>query len=134
MHCSCPLKRIKTAAQFCAAAFSLFAINARAILPKQQGDAPQTCQSNNAVNDPAENSTLTAEDPGYQVKLEKTHKAPVDRTDNRKDQRNSIHSNTSIHFTGYWYFLHSTDFYAQNFGLQNPCVLAIIRKKWRFGL
>lgn len=62
------------------AAFPLFPVNTWTVLAKQQSNAPKTCQTYDAVYDPAEHSTLTAKDPCHQVKLKQTDKAPVDGT------------------------------------------------------
>ncbi len=63
------------------AAFLLFAVNTWTVLAKQQSNAPKSCQTYDAVYDPAEHSTLTAKDPCHQVKLKQTDKAPVNGTD-----------------------------------------------------
>lgn len=60
----------------------LFCIKALLSSAKQQGNAPQTCQPDDGINDAAEDGILTAEDPCHQVKLKNTHETPIDRADN----------------------------------------------------
>ena len=54
------------------AAHNLFPIHKR-LLAEQEGNAPETCQPNDGVNDPAEQGAGAAEEPGYQIKLERQH-------------------------------------------------------------
>ena len=70
-------------------------------LTKQQSDAPEACQADQSINDPADDRTLSAKQPGYQIELKDAHKAPVQAADDRKDQCQCIHDVTSIHFLGY---------------------------------
>ena len=65
-------------------------------IPKQQRDAPYTGQRHQGIDDPAEHCALTAEQPGYQIKLENTNKAPVYTTDNGENQRQSVHYFSSL--------------------------------------
>jgi hypothetical protein len=53
--------------------------------------APDACQSHNGVNQSAEQRTLAAKQPCYQIKLENTNQAPVQTSDDGKNQRNGIH-------------------------------------------
>ena len=46
---------------------------------KQQRQAPQTGQANHSIDDPADRSGLSTEDPGHQVKFKKADKAPIYR-------------------------------------------------------
>ena len=48
------------------------------ILPEQQGNTPQASQADQRVNHTAEASSLSAENPGDQIKLENPNQAPVD--------------------------------------------------------
>ena len=45
--------------------------------PKQKRNAPETCQTNDCVNNPAEQRTLSAKQPRNQIKLENTNESPV---------------------------------------------------------
>lgn len=49
----------------------------RIVLPKQNGNTPKTRQSNQCVDNAAEQISLTAEQPGDQVKLKDAHQPPV---------------------------------------------------------
>jgi len=60
-----------------AAVSSLFSVDTVAISAKQQSDAPQARKTNNRINYTADNSSLTAEDPGHQIEFKNTDKAPV---------------------------------------------------------
>ena len=60
------------------------------VFTKEKRQAPDTRKSDYCINDTAQNSALAATDPRDDVKLEQTDAAPVDRTDNNEDQRNSI--------------------------------------------
>ena len=53
---------------------------------EKQGNAPQACQADDGVDDAAYQSVLAAENPGHQVELENAHKAPVNASDDGKDQ------------------------------------------------
>ena len=61
-------------------------------ITEQQRDAPQTGDAHQRIDDAAENGQLTAADKGYAVKGEQPHAAPVQRTDDDKDQSNAIHN------------------------------------------
>ena len=57
---------------------------------EQKGNTPQTCKTDDGVDDPAQQSALTAKEPCHQIKLENTHKAPVGAADDRQYQCQSI--------------------------------------------
>lgn len=65
------------------AAIALFPIDTRPVLAEQEGNAPKTCQTDQAINDSAQHSALPSKDPCNQVKLEQAYKTPVQRADNR---------------------------------------------------
>ena len=69
-------------------------------LAEQQRDAPQTCQADDGVDDPADNAAGAAEQPGNKVKLKNANKTPVQRADDGQDQCQSIHVITSIWLFG----------------------------------
>ena len=54
---------------------------------KQQRDAPQTGQPDQRIDHAADAGGLTAEDPRDQIEFCESDEAPVDRTDDRKDER-----------------------------------------------
>ena len=49
---------------------------------EKKRNTPNTCESDNCVDDSAENGILSAEDPGHNVELEKSDASPVERADN----------------------------------------------------
>jgi hypothetical protein len=51
------------------------------ISAKQKGNTPQACQTNDGVDDSAEQSILTTKNPGNQVELEDTDASPVQTAD-----------------------------------------------------
>ena len=63
-----------------------------ALVPKQQGNAPDARQRHDGIDDTADKTVLPAADPRHEVKLEQTDAAPVERTDDGQDQCNSIHA------------------------------------------
>lgn len=74
----------------------LFAVDLLPTSAKQQGNAPQTCKTDQCINDAAEHCALSAKEPCNQVKLKNANQSPVDGTDDGKDQCNCIHIFTSI--------------------------------------
>lgn len=62
---------------------------------EQQGNAPKTCYADDGVDNPAQQHIGAAEEPCRQIKLEKTHQAPVDTADNGKHKCENIHKETS---------------------------------------
>ncbi len=75
----------------------LLTINLLTSSAEKQGNAPKTSQSNQSINDPAEYSTLATEEPCNKIKLENANQAPVDGTNDGKDQCDRIHRSTSIY-------------------------------------
>ena len=67
-----------------------FSVGNRASLPEQERDAPKTRKTDNNVNNSAYDVVLTAEEPGDEVKLEKTDAAPVYGSDNGKNKGCSV--------------------------------------------
>lgn len=57
---------------------------------EQKGNAPDACQSNEGINNPADNGVLAAKDPGDDIKTENTDRTPVDCADNRQQQREFV--------------------------------------------
>ena len=53
------------------------------ILAEQKGRAPKTGQTNQCIDDPAEQRTLSTEEPGYQIELKNADQTPVYAADNR---------------------------------------------------
>ena len=103
--------------------FYLFTLDASGSA-KQQGDAPKTRKTHKGINDAAHNAALTAEQPGYQVKLKNTYQAPVQTADDRQQQCQCVHVFTSI---VYWEHLQNSRGY-ENYALQNRDSFAIIKK------
>ena len=68
---------------------------------EQQCDAPQTCQTDKGIDDPAYDAVLSAEQPRNKIKLKNTHQTPVQAADDGEDQCNGIHVFTSIQYFGY---------------------------------
>ena len=54
---------------------------------EQKRNTPDSSQSNYDIDDPADNSGLSAADKADQIKLENTYAAPVKAADNQKRQR-----------------------------------------------
>ena len=59
---------------------------------EQDRDAPKSGQPHKGINDAAENSGLSAEDPRNQVELCNAHKSPVNSANDGEDQGNRIHT------------------------------------------
>ena len=78
---------------------SLFPLLVVGLIAEQQCDAPQTGNAYQRVDNAAECGHLTAEQKCDAVKAKQTHAAPVQCTDDHKDQCNSIdkfHCKTSV--------------------------------------
>jgi len=65
------------------------------IVSEQKRDTPYTCKRNHCVNNTRKHiiragNTAFSADKGYQIKAENTNTTPVERTDNRQKQCNSI--------------------------------------------
>ena len=78
-----------------AGGLDLFAIG-DGISAKQEGNTPKTCQTDDCIHDAAEQGTLPAKEPCHQVKLENSHKAPVQTADDGKNQCQRVHNFTSV--------------------------------------
>ena len=63
---------------------------------EEQVDAPKARKAYNDKDDAAYYGFHPAEKPTYQIKLEKTDQAPVNRADDRKDQCKFIHIHLSL--------------------------------------
>ena len=73
---------------------SLFSfVAAPQISAEQEGDAPQAGNTDDGIDDPADYRILATKDPGDKVKLENTHQAPVDATDDGQKLCQSIQHN-----------------------------------------
>ena len=83
-----------------AAVFSLFALHTGTVFAEQQCDAPNARQADDRIDDAAEHSALTAEQPCHQVKLEDAHKAQL--SEPMIERINAIVSmrNTSVRIVG----------------------------------
>ena len=57
---------------------------------EEERDAPNACEGDDGVDDTADEGILTAAEPRNYVKLEKTDASPVERSDDSKDESNSI--------------------------------------------
>ena len=79
------------AARIFRAAFALFIGSAQPCTPKKEGNTPQTGKADYGVDNAAQHSAF-AEQPGHQIKLEKTNKPPVYAANDGEDQRKNIHS------------------------------------------
>ncbi len=53
---------------------------------EEQTDAPNACQAHKRINNAADDTGLTAEDPCDEVELKNTDQTPVQRTDNAQNQ------------------------------------------------
>ena len=73
----------------------LFSVHT-AHVPHQERNTPQACQTDEGVYDPAEQTCLTAKEPGDQVESENAHQAPVQTTDDGQNQCQRIHLCSSI--------------------------------------
>ena len=51
---------------------------------EKKGDAPQTCDAHQGVNDAANGAHLTTEEEGHAVEAEQTYAAPVQCANNNK--------------------------------------------------
>ena len=60
-----------------AAVFCLLCVDAVAVSTKQQGNAPQTGQTDQRINNAADDRILSAKDPSHQVEFEYANQAPV---------------------------------------------------------
>ena len=67
--------------------FRLFDI----ILPEQQGDAPQSGDAHQCIDDAAPYCQLSTEYGGHAVKAEQADAAPVQSADNDEDQGDAIY-------------------------------------------
>lgn len=76
--------------QFRATAHFLLIVAAAAASAQQKRDAPQAGQTNDGIDDPAQQSVLTAKQPGYQIELKNTYQTPVCAADDRQDQCQSV--------------------------------------------
>ncbi len=59
-------------------------------IPEQEGDAPQSSQSDQCEDHTADSSSLATKQPANDIKLEDTDAAPVDGADDDQDQRNLV--------------------------------------------
>ena len=69
------------------------------LLAENERNAPNARKSNDCINDPTEKCSLTAADPCYEVKLEKTDASPVKSSDHSESKRYSVyyhHNKTSF--------------------------------------
>ena len=57
---------------------------------EEQGDTPDTCESNDGIDYTADERILTAADPRYDIKAEKSDASPVQRADYRKHECDSV--------------------------------------------
>ena len=57
---------------------------------KQEGYAPDTGDRHQCIKDPADGRTLSAKGPGDDIKAEKADTAPIEGTDNDKNQCQSV--------------------------------------------
>lgn len=71
-------------------------------LSEKKRNAPYTGKSNKGVDNSADQRILTAENPGNYVKLKKTDTAPVERTDDRENERDSIKHHIKLPFVKKW--------------------------------
>ena len=62
----------------------------RILVPEEQGDAPQSSQTHQCVDDPADHTGGAAAEKGHQVELEEPDQPPVDPADDGQDQRDFI--------------------------------------------
>ena len=52
--------------------------------------APESCKSNDGVDDARTERVVSAEDPGNGIELEKSHSAPVERANDRQNESNTV--------------------------------------------
>ena len=62
----------------------------------EKGKAPKPCQADQRIDDAAYEGGLSAEDGRDDIKLEKPHEQPVERSDNHKNQRSNIQTINSF--------------------------------------
>ena len=62
-----------------------FRLELRSVFAEQHSDAPHAGKTYKRINNATDQGILTAKQPGYQIKLENTYKAPVQRADNGKN-------------------------------------------------
>ena len=62
----------------------------RILVPEEQGDAPQSSQTHQCVDDPADHTGGAAAEKGHQVELEEPDQTPVDSADYCKSQTETI--------------------------------------------
>ena len=69
---------------------SLLIVAVAKLFPEQEGSAPQTGETDDSVDDAAEERILTAKEPCNKIKLKDTDQTPVDTADDRQDQSKHI--------------------------------------------
>ena len=100
MHRAVPQLNVENGQFRKGAAHHSFPVRKR-LFAEQEGNAPETGQPDDGINDPAEQGAGAAEEPGYQIKLENAYQPPVDTADDGQNQRKGIQVLTSISHPGY---------------------------------
>ena len=59
---------------------------------ENERDTPNACECNDGLDHAADQRTLTAKEPCYDVKLKQSNATPIQRTDDGEDQGDSIHN------------------------------------------
>ncbi len=72
---------------------------------EEQRNTPNAGKTDKRIDDAADDTALSAEQPSNQIELKNTDQAPVQRTDDAQDQCNRIRKNPS-YFSG----VHSMDY------------------------
>ena len=65
-------------------------LSVSAVVAEEEGDAPQTCDAHQWVDDAADGAHLPAEEEGNAVKAKQTHAAPVQCANDDQHQRQFI--------------------------------------------
>ena len=63
---------------------------------EEERNTPDTCQSNNGVDNPAAKRSLTAQQPRHKVESEQSDASPVQGADDGDDQSDSVHNHCQI--------------------------------------
>lgn len=67
-------------------------------MSEKKRDAPQTCETDQRIDDAAETGSLTAKEPCNQIKFCKANQAPVDCADDDENKRYNVHSDSPFDF------------------------------------
>lgn len=60
------------------------------VLLEQNGDAPQGAKTNQSEYDSCNDMSSTGENPGYNIKIEKSNASPIQAADDQNDECKSV--------------------------------------------